>query len=178
LRHLAGLLCGSADATGRRIHGDHPGRLAAGGIATICNVAQQLTAQQERALDLLCTGFAETAVAETLGVNRTTVWRWRNENSLFQAELNRRRHEAWMASIERLRGIVPTALEALEEELAGPRRLRAAALVLELAGFHASRKTSIDVQPSGPTTQSGVERAREESRAMEELMGSLLLVGN
>jgi hypothetical protein len=50
--------------------------------------------------------------------------------------LNRRRAEVWGAGIDRLRSLVPKALDALAEELEkadGPNRLKAAVEVLKLA---------------------------------------------
>jgi hypothetical protein len=121
----------------------------------------QLTAQQHRALDLLAGGSRDSEVARELGVDRTTVWRWRSNDAAFQAELNWRRYELWTASVERLRGLVPSALDALCEELEGPRKLRAAATILELAGFKAMSKSGVNFKPSGAVTAEGIERERE-----------------
>lgn len=141
--------------------------------ATICNVTQRLTPQQHRALDLLATGTRTTDVATDLGIDRTTLWRWQSESAEFQAELNRRRHELWDASVERVRSLVPLALDALEAELGGPHRLRAATAILDMVGFRAHPKSSIPAHPSGAITAEGVERARAEARALDELLRPL-----
>ena len=130
-----------------------------GRSATICNVAQ-LSSQQERALDLLVAGRRDSEVADELGINRTTVWRWRTDDMAFQAALNDRRHDAWNAAIEQLRGLVAPALESLAEELEGPRRLRAAIAILEIAGFKSMSKAGIHVRPSGARTEKGIEADR------------------
>ena len=64
---------------------------------------------------------------------------------------------------------MPQALDALADELHGPNRLRAAALVLERAGFHADKRTSIEVVPRGPATPEGVAAARADAAAFQEL---------
>lgn len=137
--------------------------------ATLRSVSQ-LNSQQSRAIDLLTTGMRELEVAAEIGVDRTTVWRWRTDNASFQAELNRRRQELWAASIDHLRSLVPAALTALQSELEGPGRLRAATTIIEAAGFRTGPKSSPLVQPSGPTTAAAVERAKEEALELEELM--------
>jgi hypothetical protein len=119
-------------------------------------------------------GLRDAEVAEGLAVNRTTVWRWRREDLAFQAELNRRRYEIWNSSVERLRSLVPAALDALAEELEGPRRLRAAATVLELAGFRARAKAGIDVSPTGATTPEALEEGRRRSAELQDLLNPVL----
>jgi hypothetical protein len=73
--------------------------------ATICNAMQRLSSQQERALELMISGSRDSEVALEVGVSRTTIWRWQTEDSVFEAESNRRRHELWLASVERLRSL-------------------------------------------------------------------------
>jgi hypothetical protein len=142
--------------------------------ATICNVAQRLTTQQERAIDLMTSGSRDSEVAHDLGVNRTTVWRWRTEDVVFQAELNRRRHELWSSWIERLRSLVPTALDVMANELEGPRRLRAAGEILDLAGFRVRNKGGVRVAPSGPVTPQAIEEDRRRAAELDELLTPLL----
>ena len=137
--------------------------------ATLRTMAQQLTSQQTRAIELLAGGMRESTVAETLGINRSTVWRWRTENAEFQAQLNSLRHERWQASIEHLRSLIPAALGVLEEELEGDSRLRAASMILDLADFRAGPKKGISLKPSGAVTAQAVERAQAENQALEEL---------
>jgi len=122
----------------------------------------------------MTSGSRDSEVAQDLGVNRTTLWRWRKDDSLFQAELNRRRYELWNASVERLRTLVPAALDALAEELEGPRKLRAAAAILDLAGFRVQNKSGIHVAPSGSTTPEGIEADRKHNAELEELLHPLL----
>lgn len=133
----------------------------------------QLTAQQHRALDLIAAGSRDSEVAENLGVNRTTVWRWRHYDSEFQAELNLRRYELSQAATERLRSLVPCALDAIAEELEGPRKLRAAATILDLAGFKAMPKSGIHLKPSGAVTADAIDADRRRSAELDELLKPL-----
>ena len=104
--------------------------------ATNGNRWQQLSVRQENAIDLLITGKTDIEVAETVGVNRVTVTKWRNYHPGFQAELNRRRHNLWGSAAERLRSLVPKALDVVADELdKGSDKFRVAVQVLKLAGL-------------------------------------------
>lgn len=104
--------------------------------ATNGNKWQQLSVKQQNAIDILVTGKTDAEVAEAVGVNRVTVTKWRNYHPGFQAELNRRRRNMWGASAERLRGLLPKALDVIEAELRdGKNKLRAAVQVTKLAGL-------------------------------------------
>src|SRR4051812_14230188 len=80
---------------------------------------QGLTTAQLNAIDLLVTGKTDQEVADIIGVNRVTITKWRNYDIYFQAELNKRRKEIWGASIDRIRALVPKAMERLEKEVDG-----------------------------------------------------------
>jgi hypothetical protein len=98
-----------------------------------------LSPAQHRALDLLVAGETDGSVAEAVGVHRVTVWKWRHYDPEFQAQLNQRRREIWSASKDRLRSLLPIALDTLEAELHGGRqRARTALEILRLAGLEAS----------------------------------------
>lgn len=94
-----------------------------------------LTPRQAGVADLLATGSSVTAAAEVVGVARQTVSEWLNRNYVFRAELNRRRNELWAERTERLRSLVPKALDVLEHELDGEHALQAA--------IHTLRATSL-----------------------------------
>jgi hypothetical protein len=95
-----------------------------------------LTLPQQSAIDLLAIGKTDTETAEVLGLSRVTVSKWRLYDPTFQAALNRRRAEVWGAGCDRLRALVPKALDALADELDNrnnPNCLKAAVEVLKLA---------------------------------------------
>jgi hypothetical protein len=73
---------------------------------------------------------------------------------MFQAALNARRQEAWGAGLDRLRSLIPTALDAVAEILtdaAHPGRLKAALVLLNMV-----RPESL--APTGPTDAEEIVR--------------------
>lgn len=128
-----------------------------------------MTPQQQRAVDLLMQGTRAAEVAAAVGVDRVTVWRWRQMPEV-EAEINARRHELWDASIERLRSLVPQALETLASELEGKHRLRAAETLLRVAGFDEARKGGLGIRPLGSTSAAQIARANQASVELEELL--------
>ena len=96
-----------------------------------------LTTEQEAAIDLLVTGKKDQETAEAVGVNRVTVTKWRNYDAHFQAALNQRRREIFGVAVDRLRALLPLALDVLEAELRDPAntsRGQLALNVLKVAG--------------------------------------------
>ena len=71
------------------------------------------TLPQLSAIDLLAAGKTDQEVADLLKLHRTTVTKWRLYDPVFQAALNRRRAEVWGAAADRLRSLIPRALDAL-----------------------------------------------------------------
>ena len=121
-------------------------------IATKCDTSLQrvgLTVAQESAIDALAAGKKDGETATLVGVNRVTVTRWRLYSPHFQAALNERRQAIWAASLDKLRALVPLALDAVADELANadsPNRLQAAFGLLKLVplGLVASGPTDPD----------------------------------
>ena len=95
-----------------------------------------LTTQQEMAADLLATGHTVTAAADAIGVCRQTVSEWLNQRHQFRIAVNQRRTELWAAAIDRLRSLVPQALEVLAADLEKNNSTTAAIAVLKAAGLH------------------------------------------
>jgi len=97
-----------------------------------------LSQSQLTAVDLLVSGATVTATAEAIGAVRQTVSEWLNQNAEFKAALNRRRLELWNEQSDRLRGMLPKALDCVEaflESGSGQDQLRAALGVLRMAGI-------------------------------------------
>jgi hypothetical protein len=93
------------------------------------------TLPQLSAIDLLVSGKNDKETAELLGLSRTAVTKWRLYDPVFQAALNQRRAEVWGAGLDRLRSLIPKALDALAEEVESkesPNRFKAAVEVLKL----------------------------------------------
>ena len=96
----------------------------------------ELSLEQQNAIDLLVTGQTDQAVAETVGVTRQTVCGWCNHHPAFAAALNARRLDVWGGACDRLRALLPKALDALEAAVTGEAPdWRAAAKLVELAGL-------------------------------------------
>jgi transposase-like protein len=97
-----------------------------------------LSPQQEAAVDLMAAGASVTETAKKLGVARQTTSEWRNHHPTFQATLNERRKELWSSVTDRLRSLLPPALDLLEKEIRQGNVNVALALVR--AGFVATQK--------------------------------------
>ena len=134
--------------------------------------------QQLNAIDLLVAGSRDREVSEAVGVNRVTVSRWRNHDPLFQAELNRSRREIWSSSTDRLRALLPHALDRLESELGGgPNGWKVALALLGITGLDFSSpktKQSLGTLGIGSTDPEGIIKAHAHARRpdrFEELRG-------
>jgi len=118
----------------------------------------ELTDQQLTAIELLLSGQGVSQVAEQVDVDRSTLWRW-GQLPAFQAELNRRRQELWSAHADRLRSLLPAALQVLENTLeCEPDGWRVALAIVKMADFGA-------LAPSGETDPAAIELKRRSARA-------------
>ena len=117
---------------------------------------RQLNVEQENAIDLLLQGKSDREVAEAVGVSRQTVTEWRNHNSVFVAELNRRRQEIWGSQTARLRLLVSQAVDVFEEDLQNDQDLKlrqsAAVHILKAVGLYGA-----DLSPMGEVYPEDVE---------------------
>jgi hypothetical protein len=137
---------------------------------------RELSIEQLNAIDLLVTGKSDREVAEVVGISRQTVCGWRLYDPYFQAELNKRRKEIWGESVDRLRSLLPKALEVLERELEpGPNSWRAALKVLELAGFANAKSGhgAMDVGPDDPDEIVDAEARRRDAALLQNMMGNV-----
>lgn len=106
-----------------------------------------LAIEQLNAIDQLVLGLSDREVAEKVGVARQTVTSWRLYHPGFQAELNKRRKEVWGASSDRLRSLLPNALDRIEKALLddnNPNSWRTAIELLKATGLHAGSGHSLD----------------------------------
>jgi hypothetical protein len=96
-----------------------------------------LTLAQQNAVDLLAAGKSDSEAAATLGLSRPTVSKWRLYCPTFQAALHARRAEIWGAAGDRLRSLVPKALDVLADILGASKdestRSRVALQILHLS---------------------------------------------
>lgn len=96
----------------------------------------QLTEKQLKAIRLLVDGHNLAEVARQIGVDRSTVHRWSNDNEAFVTEYDKQRLEAQVQSDAHLRRFQAQALETIlrlmtDDKAPAATRLRAASLILE-----------------------------------------------
>lgn len=111
-----------------------------------------LTVAQLSAVDLLAGGNNDAETAAALSLHRVTVTRWRNYSPEFRAALAERRKAVWGSAADKLRALLPKALDALAAELeSGDDKATVALAVLKLAG-------SLPLVPIEPTDPDEVVR--------------------
>jgi hypothetical protein len=95
----------------------------------------ELSERQRTAVELLLRGLSDHEVANQIGVDRGTIFRWRS-NLAFQRELDRQRRVFWERSASAIQAMVEPALDILRKQLAGddPKEaMRAASVLLRFA---------------------------------------------
>ena len=81
-------------------------------------VVDALDAKQLQAIDLLASGHTVTDAAETVGVERETVSRWKTTDPFFMMTLSERQAMLWDASADKLRSNMVAAADRLGELIA------------------------------------------------------------
>ena len=120
----------------------------------------ELSPQQHMVIHHLLAGMTQQDAAHEVGVEPSTVSRWRNHDAAFIAELNRRSADLWDAHHAELRSLAADARKVLRDSMTqGPNRLRAACWVLEHLG----------PRPAGPTDERDITIAQARKRATQEL---------
>lgn len=121
-----------------------------------------LTEQQAHAAALVAEGKPLGDVAEAIGTDEAAVSEWREDNPAFIAEVNTRRREAWATAQDRLRALVPQALDALAQAVeAGD--LKASVEVLKAAGVYGKASA-----PGGETDPELLQVQQAEAWAKAE----------
>lgn len=105
------------------------------------NKEKRLTDKQQEALALLTCGkgMSYTEIAETVGVNRKTLYRWLNEPQYasFQCELERLNDERWKATVDAARA---AALRLVEKD-----NQKMVEFVLKNEGYNPTQKVEADL---------------------------------
>ncbi|MBM3136767.1 MAG: helix-turn-helix domain-containing protein [Chloroflexi bacterium] len=99
------------------------------------NSQSNLDGKQEKALEMILQGEKDVAIAERLGINRTTIYRWRKHDSEFMEALDERQTLMREAARQGLMDLMDTALETVKEALSNGdsrTRLQAARMVLDM----------------------------------------------
>ncbi|MEO5335146.1 MAG: phBC6A51 family helix-turn-helix protein [Magnetococcus sp. YQC-5] len=99
------------------------------------------TIKQIQAAELLASGTGVKEAAMKVGVNRSTIWAWK-QNEEFSAFVGQLRQEILETGRERLRALALTAVSELEklmtaEETKPHVRLQAIAMILKMGGIDA-----------------------------------------
>lgn len=124
---------------------------------------EALTPQQYQALSLLASGQRTDAVAETVGIHRTTLWRWRRDPS-FVAAWNQVMAEVQDEQRRSLLDLQREALQTLRSCMLSSRnemvRLRAALTVLE----------KVEALRIGSTNAEDILQAQHEEGALRQFI--------
>jgi hypothetical protein len=83
-------------------------------------IKDDLTPRQLAAIDLMLAGASDTAIASTLQIIRSTVYRWRAHNPLFRRVLAERLDDRYSAHIDRFLNGLSQSLQALTEQAQHP----------------------------------------------------------
>lgn len=127
-----------------------------------------LTSRQTKALQAIVTGASDEEAAQTAGVSRETVNRWKHQSANFQAALNLARFSMWQVFENALRELLPKAVGVLRDclENGEPKmRLKAAEAVLRHARFNSEER--------GPTVAQEIKNKWAE----DERSRSFLSIG-
>jgi transcriptional regulator with XRE-family HTH domain len=135
---------------------------------------RNLTVEQQNAIDLLVTGASDREVAEKVGVSRQTVTNWRLNNLVFQAELHRLRKDLWGNSKDRMRALIPKAIDRLEKTLGddtdsnGP---KVALEVIRATGLHSDAECSFVESDSDDPRELAEIIVKKRKRKSSGLLG-------
>ncbi len=128
-----------------------------------------LSTKQRQTIDLLLLGHTQRKAAEMVGTSEGTVSRWMTRSLEFAGELSRRRAARRAGALAMVDAAVPRVLQvagevALDERHAGPTRLRAARLVLEVAGVIGQPFVSVEVSDASKISAATDDELRRELR--------------
>ena len=102
---------------------------------------KRLTDKQRIALELLTNGqgLSYKAIAEQVGVDTRTIYRWRNESAFvyFQEELEKINNQRWMATVD--------AARQAAFELCKDKNQRMVEFVLKNEGFNPTQKVEAEL---------------------------------
>jgi len=103
----------------------------------------ELSAKQERAIELALQGMKDGEIAKRVRVSRKTINSWRNQDEDFRVELAKRRRTLHERHQNELSGLVSEAIGVMREAMREHdmlTRLRAAQAVLRTAGLQVVMK--------------------------------------
>jgi hypothetical protein len=104
------------------------------------NGQNDLSEKQRLAVEFLAAGQGYGKCADALGVDRRTIYNWR-QDELFQEAVDARRKELWCRAGDRIRALLDPAIDVIEQHLKDDydrARFRAATTLLRIASLHKS----------------------------------------
>ncbi|MGB9792227.1 MAG: phBC6A51 family helix-turn-helix protein [Thermacetogeniaceae bacterium] len=138
------------------------------------NNETQLSPKQMLAAQMLALGRGVEETAEALGVNRTTIWEWKQDPA-FVAVINRLQQELWEEVFNKYKTVLCKALAVLDKALdAG--NVKAALKVIETAKLDELLAKHYQQTASAPTDPETVAQRQAEKAAWSELVGELSLL--
>ena len=127
----------------------------------------QLTPQQETAIDLILAGKNDREVAQIIGKSRSTVNTWRNHDPRFIATLNDRRQQVWGGQLNRLNNLVIEAVDVLQDGLHDSDikvRIASAVHILKATGVYGATVPSSQV--TDPAEVAADQEVKNDQRKM------------
>ena len=132
-----------------------------------------LSERQKTAIECLLRGLSDQETAAQLGVDRGTVFRWR-QNIAFARELDRQRKLRSEQAANQLQSMLPSALKILQQQLdsTDPRdRMRAVSVLLRFATpsrLGGTAATAVVTAAGAGTTRPAPHSAEAQARAAEK----------
>ncbi len=123
-----------------------------------------LNAKQTNAIDMLVQGKTASETAKAVAVSSSTLARWQTENPHFIVELNKKRRELWASSQQRLRALIPKALDVLDDALLNG-DAKTASFIIKI--------TNDFPEPGGFTSVESWLDAQAESTSLQTFIDSL-----
>ena len=117
----------------------------------------ELTARQMTAIHLLTMGKSVVATAKSLEIGVSTLHRWKSKQPAFVAELNRRQHEMFDRTVDKLRSTMAKAVDELYALMQGNNRRERYEVAMKLLPMMQPRKWIV---PTGPGDAEGVVDAQ------------------
>jgi len=122
-----------------------------------------LTPTQNQAIDLLIRGHCDTSVAAKVGVDRRTLYRWRNHHPAFIAELNFRQQQLLAHSALLYSRSLRRSFKVVNKTLKTPDSSDAIRVALALINGTAGRKAlNQQIGPTNPIAVVNAMAAEEE----------------
>lgn len=78
---------------------------------------KELSTDQIKALNLIMQGKTDIEIAETLKIDRVTIWRWKNKDLLFISELNKLKNSFYKSLLTKEQLILDKSYKVIQEEL-------------------------------------------------------------